>query len=245
MARRLNAAMIFNVADLYQATALELKLAFGSIQGERWWYLLRGHEVELSEDSRKSLGHSHVLPPELRNDQGVREVMMRLLQKAAARLRSENLWSSAMHLFVNGKVKSWEQHVVLPPTQDTVTLNDHFFNAWETRSFEVPFMAGVTFSNLKVAEQVTPSLFDATIERAHLNRAVDNLNGRFGKNTVFVAGMQRTKDHATEKIAFNKTWLFQEGKGDNDWATKASELLHPSGQVIQPHGTSASANQTP
>ncbi len=229
MARRLNAAMIFNVTDLYQRNAQELKLAFGSIMGERWWYLLRGFEVDQPENPQKSLGHSHVLPPELRNEQGVREVMLRLLQKAAARLRAEQLWAGGMHLFVNGKTKSWERHVSLPPSQDTVTLNDAFFKEWSSRDFEVPFMVGVTFTNLKVAEQVTPSLFDATVERAQLNRAVDKLNGKFGKNSVYVAGMERTKDHATEKIAFNKTWLFQEGKGDNDWSEKANELLGGSG----------------
>ena len=130
-----------------------------------------------------------------------------------------------MHVHVTGKIKSWEQHLKLPPTQDTVTLNDHLFRAWEIRNFESPLQAGVCFANLRHAEHVTPSLFDPTVERAKLNNAVDSLNGRFGKNTVYVAGMKRAKDHATEKIAFNKTWLFQEGKGDNDWSTKAAELL--------------------
>lgn len=225
MARRLNASMIFTVRDLYAASPAELRLAFGSIMGERWWYLLRGHEVSAEEDGRKSLSHSHVLSPELRTDSGVLEVLVRLLQKASARLRAEDLWSSAMHVHVIGKVKSWEQHIKLPPTQDTVTLNDHLFRAWAGRDFDSPLQAGVTFTNLKHAEHVTPSLFDPTVERALLNRAIDALNGRFGKNSVYVAGMKRARDHASEKIAFNKTWLFQEGKGDNDWSVKAAELL--------------------
>ncbi|HLK14707.1 MAG TPA: hypothetical protein VKT78_07880, partial [Fimbriimonadaceae bacterium] len=224
-ARKLNAAMIFTVNDLYAASDQELRLAFGSITGERWWYLLRGLDVTDAEEERKSLSHSHVLAPELRTDQGVREVLLRLLQKASARLRAEDLWASSMHVHVIGKVKSWEQHIKLPPTQDTVTLNDHLFRAWEKRDFAAPLQAGVSFTNLKHAEHVTPSLFDATVERAQLNRAVDSLNGRFGKNTVYMAGLKRVREHASEKIAFNKTWLFQEGKGDNDWSTKAAELL--------------------
>ena len=226
MARRLNASMIFTVNDLYEASCKELRLAFGSIMGDKWWYLLRGQDLTTSDGEPKSLSHSHVLAPELRNEQGVREVLLRLLQKASARLRAEDLWASAMHVHVVGKVKSWEQHIKLPPTQDTVTLNDHLFRAWQTHDFQSPLQAGVCFTNLRHKEHVTPSLFDATVERAQLNRAVDSLNGRFGKNTVYVAGLNRVKDHASEKIAFNKTWLFQEGKGDNDWSTKASELLH-------------------
>jgi len=29
--------------------------------------------------------------------------------------------------------------------------------------------------------------------------------------------MEHAKDTADEKIAFQKTWLFSEGKGDQDW----------------------------
>ncbi len=60
-------------------------------------------------------------------------------------------------------------------------------------------------------------MFDKTADRALLSRAVDHVNARFGKNTVFLAGMERAKNAAPERIAFNKTWLFQEGRGDNEW----------------------------
>ena len=41
------------------------------------------------------------------------------------------------------------------------------------------------------------------------------MNHKFGKNSVFLAGMERTKGTADEKIAFQKTELFVEGKGDH------------------------------
>ncbi|MBI3721626.1 MAG: hypothetical protein HY248_03655, partial [Fimbriimonas ginsengisoli] len=34
---------------------------------------------------------------------------------------------------------------------------------------------------------------------------------------VFLAGMERAKETAQERIAFQKTWLFSEGLGDNLW----------------------------
>lgn len=43
------------------------------------------------------------------------------------------------------------------------------------------------------------------------------MNAKFGKNKVHLAALEKVKDSADEKIAFNKTWLFAEGKGDNDW----------------------------
>src|SRR6185369_6361179 len=147
--------------------------------GERWWYLLRGFDPGTETHERKSLGHSHILPPRMRTDQGCRDVMLRLLQKASARLRANNLWTSQMIVWVNGFKKSWHQRIHLPPTQDTVTMNDFFLKAWEKRDFVQPRGVGVTFYDLREAEEVTPSLFDATQERSKFNDAVDKINQKY------------------------------------------------------------------
>jgi len=216
MEKRLNSSFIFTAADLCSASKEELVKAFGSIVGEKWWYMLRGFDMGAEVHPRRSLGHSSVLAPDLRNDQGCREVLLRLIQKASARLRSEGLWTESMDIGVSSPVKSWSTHVKLPPTQDTITLNEHFMEAWKGRDFKQPRKVGVTFTSLCKAEHVTPSLFDNLQDRALLNRAVDNVNQKFGKNTIYLAGMKRARHEASEKIAFNKTWLFQEGKGDNE-----------------------------
>jgi DNA polymerase IV len=216
MAARLNAAGIFDARGLCSANQKALRAAFGSVVGERWWYLLRGYDLASEERSRKSLGHSHVLPPELRTDQGCREVLLRLLQKASARLRAERLCAGSMLLFVKGK-KGWKSLVQLEPTADTVAMNDQFLEAWASRDFEGPIAVGVTFFDLSEEQAVTPSLFEKAGDRRLLNTAVDDINRRFGKNTIYLAGMERAKDTAEEKIAFNKTWLFDEGKGDNQY----------------------------
>jgi DNA polymerase IV len=214
---RLNSAGIFNAEQLCNAGKRELHAAFGSIMGERWYYLLRGYDMKQDETNRKSLGHSHVLAPDLRTDDGCREVLLRLLQKASARLRAEKLWAGAMDVGVTGQRKSWHAHVRLPPTQDTVTMNEHFMALWATRNFVSPLRVAVTFTDLRPEEEVTHSLFDPTFNRAKLNDAVDTVNRKFGKNKIYLAGMDKAKDTADEKIAFNKTELFSEGKDDNVW----------------------------
>jgi DNA polymerase-4 len=216
-AARLNAAGIFSSEQLCLASRQELRSAFASVIGERWWYLLRGYDLEQEENERQSLSHSHVLPPNLRTDQGCREVLLRLLQKASARLRSEKLWTTGMIVSVSAFEKSWSMRVKLPPTQDTITLNEYFQEAWQLRDFVKPRGVGVCFTDLHPAEEVTPSLFDPTADRALLNKAVDRVNQKYGKNTIYLAGMQKVKNSAPERIAFNKTWLFKEGKGDNEW----------------------------
>jgi DNA polymerase-4 len=214
---RLNAQGIFTTEQMCAATREHMHRAFGSVIGERWWYLLRGFDLPMEKTHRRSLGHSHVLPPDHRTEKGCRDVLMRLLQKASARLRKENLWTEEMIVDVTGFKKSWSVRIKLPPTQDSVTLNEFFLKEWPKHDFVSPKKVGVTFTKLLEHEHVTPSLFDPTFDRSLLNRAVDGVNQKFGKNKVFVAGMEHAKETAQERIAFGKTELFSEGKGDNEW----------------------------
>jgi DNA polymerase-4 len=216
MEARLVAAGITNSRALVTATLPELRRAFGGIIGERWWYMLKGYDVDSQSEGGKSLGHSHVLAPEFRTDEGCREVMLRLIAKACARLRANHYWAEKVSFSVKGMKRSWATEVSLPPTQDTITITDHFLKAWEKRSFSAPLKASVTFTHLKPDAGVTPSLFEDTKPQEELSRALDHVNQKYGKNSIFLAGLSRAKDTASEKIAFNKTWLFSEGKGDHE-----------------------------
>lgn len=213
---RLNAAGIFSAEQMCAAGRQELAAAFGSVVGDRWWFLLRGYEVEHQERGRRSLSHSHVLPPKHRTEEGCREVLLRLMHKAAQRLRGENLWTKGMDVHVGGFKKSWTVRLRLPPTQDSVTMTEYLLEAWEKRDFLSPRMVAVTFHDLMTEEAVTPSLFDTSMQRGHFSQAMDKLNTKFGKNKVHLAAMEHAQNAAPERIAFNKTWLFSEGKGDNE-----------------------------
>lgn len=217
MAARLNANGIFTVEQMCAASRGDLLQAFGSVTGEKWWYLLRGFDLGPEVHDRKTMGHSHVLPPDLRNEKGCREVLLRLLAKAAARLRATNLWTAAMAVSVGGYKKSWQDHTRVPPTQDSLTLTDAFLEMWQGHDFDLPRSVGVVFYDLRTTGEFTPSLFDPTEDRSKLSHAVDAVNQKFGKNKVYLASMDKVKNTAEEKIAFNKTWLFSEGKGDNEW----------------------------
>ncbi len=213
---RLNAAGIFSVRDLCERSGKGLRGGFGSVIGERWWHLLRGEDIQATESARKFLGHSHVMAPEYRTEEGCKQVLLRLLQKASARLRAEGLATKSMIVGIEGR-KSWRVHVRVPPTNDSVTLTEALLSAWDARTFSGPLKAWITFHDLLAAESVTGSLFDRTAERIRLSRTVDGLNQKFGKNTVYLAAIEKAKLAAPERIAFGKTALFAEGKGDNQW----------------------------
>lgn len=222
MAARLSAMGIFSSDEMLDATREDLALAFGSVVGERWYYLLRGFELNEMPTHRRTLGHSHVLPPDKRTEQGCKEVMLRLIQKATSRLRAEDLWATELYVSVRARGGGWKVWAKTPPLQDTVTVTERFEELWLERTFSgTPLMAAVTFAGLYERSQVTPSLFDDTVGRARASHTVDRLNQRFGKNHVLLANTVHAQDTAPERIAFTKTSLFSEGKGDNVWRPDA------------------------
>lgn len=217
MAIRLNVAGIFTVADLYSASAQELRAAFGSIVGDRWWYLLRGFQVEEKVSPQKSVSHSHVLAPEARSDERAKEVLLRLTLKAAQRLREGHLVTSRVRFAAKGKTDRWEKEMAVPPNCDSVLLSSLMDQAWATKPGFAAMQVSVVLSHLSEENEATPSLFTANEETTALSKTLDVVNKKFGKNSVYPAAMEHAKNSADEKIAFQKTWLLCEGKGDNDW----------------------------
>ena len=110
---RLNAAGIFTGKDLVLASEKKLRQAFGGVVGERFYHRLRGEPGNDDNQVDKSLSHSHVLPPDHRTEQGCRDVLLRLLHKASARLRANGLWATHMSIYVKGMSKSWGEQTAL------------------------------------------------------------------------------------------------------------------------------------
>lgn len=232
MAARLKASGIMDSTDMVRASEKALRRAFGSIVGARWWHLLRGYELPEEETDQKSLSHSHVLPPELRHEEGCRAVLLRLVQKAAMRLRKEDLWAKHMSVHVRGLEQSWKASTALPPTQDAITVTKQLLRLWQEADYSRPKAVGVVFTELQKREAVTPSLFEDTVPLAEVSREIDRMNARFGKNSIYLASLSKAKDTASEKIAFQKTGLLQEGAGDNEWTgTRRPPRNQESGKI--------------
>src|SRR5205085_9575351 len=88
---RLQRFGIHSVRDLWEASSSDLHRAWGGIGGEKWWHMLRGSQDADYEsnlrDARKSVGHSHVLPPKFRTLEGSKGILLRLVSRALKRLR--------------------------------------------------------------------------------------------------------------------------------------------------------------
>lgn len=208
MEERLNLAGIDSITKLYAMNAQQLKSAWGSIEGERFYSILRGIEIISTENPRNSIGHSHVLPPDLRTHQGAYAVLHRLVQKVATRLRNIEMHANSMQIKVKFLDKpSWKIGSNLSSTSDTIIFThalDQFWKEYPSRKSS-PFAVGVTLHNLHIPKSQTHDLFNQASRRDNkLDQTIDLLNNRFGRHTVYFGSAHTALHSAPTRIAFNR-----------------------------------------
>lgn len=205
MESRMHEHNIYSVEQLCAATREELRKAWGGIEGERMWEMLRGNNVPFRAENHTTIGHSHVLPPEERNDRSAYAVLNRLLQKAAMRLRNIGHLCGALSVSVKYSDRSrWGEDITFQETSDTVALLRAFKKVWSRRPMtaEPPLGVGVTLFHLVHKDNATLALFHEGPGREKLNAALDALNQRYGKNSVYFAGAHEALKSAPMRIAF-------------------------------------------
>jgi DNA polymerase-4 len=210
---RLNRYKITTIEQLYAANRNQLQTAWGSVEGERMYDKLRGLEPHYVKNPRSSLGHSHVMPPEQRNFSGVSAVLHRLLQKACMRMRSYDLLTSRIGVKVKfrgahyERVPSWGLESAISPTDSTLRLIEALeaFLQHYPQTGHTPYAVGISFSGLVTAEEVARDLFqiEPLENEKKLNKAIDKLNLKFGKNTIYFGGAHDALKDAPMRIAFN------------------------------------------
>lgn len=211
MEKRIRAAGIDTIAQLYAATSPQLRAIWGSVEGARFHDWLHGGVQEREPTKQSSIGHGHVLPPKLRNSESALGVLHRLLQKAAMRLRHEGFYAGALQITVryqNGI--RWSRDCRFNETQDTLHFTRVLNDLWAARPSKdcppAPIQVGILLHHLLVAAEHTPDLFEADQEqsRSRLNSAIDTLNKTFGKNSVYFGGAHGSTDYAPMRIAFTR-----------------------------------------
>ena len=210
MEARLNHYGIHTMAQLYAQTSDQLRTVWGGVGGDRFYQKLRGIEIHVEENDMGSIGHSHVLPPVLRNKDDAYAVLDRLTQKAAMRLRKVDYFTSRLALkvkFLNAP--SWEIETRLMQTQDTLSLLHAVGAMWKKfpqRRYgknATPLQVAITLLELAPAGHHTASLFDTGNEKKQLNSAIDAVTLKYGKRAAYFGGAHRAIDHGKMAIAFN------------------------------------------
>jgi DNA polymerase-4 len=219
MEKRLNRAGIYDMQALCRLQPKHMRAVWGSVWGEKMWYYLRGFDLPDEETQRGSVGHSHVLAPELRPPREAYAVARRLTMKAAARLRRMDYYAKKFALSVrveNGPRFGLEASCM--PAQDSFTFLAFLEEMWnelmrEGRGQRVKKI-NVVLHGLVPAQdlQVQPDLFappplgeKTRLKCEKISQAMDALNQKFGKDTVLL-GMtpQQGSAFTGTRIAFTR-----------------------------------------
>jgi len=216
MEYRLQRSGILSIEELYKISPKHMRKLWGSVQGERFWYMLRGVEIPIDTSQRRTIGHSHVLEPKFRQVDLAQQVMSRLLLKAASRLR--RLQYYANNLSISFRT---ENGLKMQGTKkfyracDNITLLNEGTKIWndlikKNRIRSVKKIS-VTLFNLKKKTELQPNLF-ATIHQQHLtekfeslSEAMDTINSRFGRDSIALGNIpNQIQSFSGTRIAFTR-----------------------------------------
>ena len=208
MEKRFHRLGVTSTRQLFRLTVRQLSEVWGSrIHGERWYYTLRGEDVPEKETKRRTVGHSHVMPPELRTDAGAYAVLSKLIHKAAARLRSIDYWAGHLSVMVRYEDGgAWETGCHLPRCQDTLNVLLAFNELWKHRPpAGQPKQVSMVLTDLVPARSATPSLFEFDRQVTVLSHAMDRVNRVFGRQAVHFGSRHGLGDEAAPtRVAFTQ-----------------------------------------
>lgn len=218
MEYRLNKSGILSIQELYNISPKHMRKIWGNVQGEKFWYMLRGKEIADVKTERKTIGHSHVLEPKWRLVELAEKVMLRLLLKAASRLRRTDYYCSRLSLSIRtennlrleGKSRFYR-------ACDNKKLQEEATKIWaqliKERNFKQIKKISITLYNLKKKSDLQPELFQNfnkkitldTNRFEKLSKTMDNINTRFGRDSVTIGGLpNKIKSFSGTRIAFTR-----------------------------------------
>ncbi len=217
--KRLNDAGVFDMKGLLAVEPKHMRAIWGNLWGEKMWYYLRGYDLPDPESERNSVGHSHVLAPDMRPMARAHLIARRLTMKASARLRRMGYHATRFSLSVrmeNGPRLGLE--AACEASHDSFTFLQMAERIWRQLAAEagprprvkkVSVVLGGLVADSQVGRQ--GDLFAAAAPQADkarnekISKAIDDLNQKFGKDTVLI-GMtgQQGKSFTGTKIAFTR-----------------------------------------
>lgn len=204
MERRLNQLSIHTPWDFYRANPSFLQRSLGVI-GWRWWLKMHGYETDELPSHRKSLSHSHVLPPLQRDPKQAYMTLHRLVAKVGRRLRKENLvarWIGVAIRYTDQT--SFFNHSAINPCSDTLSLAEHASYFWQQANPQKPILKlAVWTHDLTLAGGQPDSLFPVEQRRTRLSNALDKINDSFGTDTIRFAINDTSGSRAPDRISFN------------------------------------------
>ncbi len=186
MEERLRRAGITTVTELWAASPLRLRRVWGGINGLLFHQMLHGVDIQPPSSRRaKSMGHQHVLEPELRTRNGAKSFSHHLLTKAAERLRRGDYYCRrlGLHLSWVGDLGGFWDETSFNETRDTGLLLAGLERLWTGVPRYKPLSVGVVLLDLVPAASHQLDLFEHQ-KRQRLSPVVDRINDRYGRGAI-------------------------------------------------------------
>ena len=199
MEKKLNDLGIKKIGDLAHYDKLKLKEKFGII-GEELWYHANGIDQSKISDFKKeakekSISNSQVLYKDYYNNEVlliIKEVLSLLLK----RLRKENFLAGGITLYISYSKDIHNGFNVSKRIDNTTNDEEvlykiivNIFNSYYEKDLPVRKI-GISLSRLEKNNGIQLSLFESVNkynEKVNLNNTIDNLNDKFGNNSVLKA----------------------------------------------------------
>ncbi|WP_298723517.1 hypothetical protein [uncultured Ferrovibrio sp.] len=220
METRLRQAGIDTIETLWNLSARDARRIWGGVAGEDFLARLHGRQLQEVAQGRRSISHSHVLPPDLRSLGAAELVVRRLAAKAGSRVRRMGFFARQVDVsvrFENGE--RWADTFRLTETQDNFVILDGVSRLWrrlrqEERGRRLK-KVGIVLHDLIAETETTLDLFgggsgferDISVAqtRAKLSGVLDQLNAKFGRDTVAIGQLPAEREgFMGAKIAFNR-----------------------------------------
>jgi len=208
MEERLKIRGIRTVKRLWEATPQQLRAVWGGIEGERFWQALHGIEPVRPEITPRQIGHSKILHPNLRHEDGARAMLDRLVYKAALRLRREGYECGEMHVSVKRSREyagqSWAVMARFPSTQEVRPLLEVWRALWQERPRPLshPFAVAVDLCRLLPHSDPRLPLFSPDPREEALSRLLDQVAKRHGAKALWFGSAQSALSEDVPRIAF-------------------------------------------
>ncbi len=206
MHTRLQCHGIHTVAQLCAQSKAQLSAIWESnVLGGIWWHQLNGHDLPYQPTHRRTVGHSHVLPPKWRTDAGARAVSVRMIHKAAARMRRMDYVAShltAKVRFMDGP--RWKRRAPLGLCGDTLTMLRVFADLWRDKPLGTPLQVAVQLDGLVPLHSAPIPLFAEPRHLADLAVAMDRIDHKFGHHSIYFGSMFGAQSTAPTRISFTQ-----------------------------------------
>ena len=208
---KLNALNIFTVKDIATSDVDYLKSKFG-VMGEQLWRHANGIDDadihEKYEPKERSLSLGQVLFRDYNKDEAI-TIIREMVDELSSRLRSQEKMTHVVAIFIGyskNKGGFARRSTLLSATDDTQVLLEAILELYKKYVSDLPIRnIGISFGNLVNASHQQLNIFedDKKQEQRHnLQKALDILHSKYGKNSVLRASSLLEESTVKERNEF-------------------------------------------